>query len=185
MHAYILDELMKSNSNHRDESDHILIWSPVPCLQIQTSLFLWKQTLHIKINVLILYCIMKKNDHEYHTFVYHVHVFTKITINFFPYTRQKKFMHVDKNKYENLKFLKWSLSKKYNVIIISLQKQIVGVYFFSKGGGGCCVVNFNYKNQPVYILCLVSFIWDLGMQILFIITVRTKTQVFKSISMFI
>lgn len=58
MHAYILDELMKSSSNHRDESDHILIWSPVPCLQIQTSLFPWRQTLHIKINVLMLYCNM-------------------------------------------------------------------------------------------------------------------------------
>lgn len=60
MHAYILDELMKSSSNHRDELDHIPIWSPVPCLQIQTLLFPWKETLHIKINVLMLYCIMKK-----------------------------------------------------------------------------------------------------------------------------
>lgn len=158
MHAYILDELMKSNSNHRDESDHILIWSPVPCLQIQTSLFLWKQTLHIKINVLILYCIMKENDHEYHTFVYHVHVFTKITINFFPYTRQKKFMHVDKNKYENLKFLKWSLSKKYNVIIISLQKQIVGVYFFSKGGGAVVLLISIIKiNRYIFCVWLALF----------------------------
>lgn len=62
--------------------------------------------------------------------------------------------YVHKNKYQI-----WSLSKKYYVIIISLQKQIIviNMYFFFEGGEGLLLISIIEINRYIICVCLALF----------------------------